>query len=223
MVTKLQNAKLPLDVKRCDALARQCAGGEESATRELVELLWPPLLRIVRQCRSLGAMRLSEDHVHSVAAAVIGKLSRPRGGGVRLYPTWRTQNGDKDFGDWLRIVVTNTARDHVRRELGPRPHDEQPSVKRLLNEFARSPALEEVGVRPPVTATETARQLLEFARTHLPTEQALALGMWLEGRDFSEVARDLDSEGPPDARRLVRAAIATLRREFVRHLPDDPA
>jgi DNA-directed RNA polymerase specialized sigma24 family protein len=82
-----------------------------------------------------------------------------------------------------------------------------------LNEFASSPALEDLGVRPPLTAAQTARELIEFARSRLPAEQLALLEAWLEGASFDDMAREHGTTAD-EARKLVRAAVATLRRHF---------
>jgi hypothetical protein len=114
----------------------------------------------------------------------------------------------------MRIVTKNAVRDFARTRLGPRPQSPgEPSRKRLLNEFASSPLVEELGVRPPLTAAQTARELLEFARARLSTPELRILSAWLEGASFDEIADD-ERLSPDEARKAVRAAIATLRRHF---------
>lgn len=164
----------------------------------------------------MGSLARSHDHVHEVLTRLVEKLARPEGGGLHLYAPWRERHPEKTFGDWIRIVVKNQIRDYVREQLGPpRGADDGPSLKRLLNEFASSPVLEELGVRPPVTAAQTARELLEFARRKLPAEQTRVLGLWLEGASFEEAGGELGLEAAA-AQRLLRAAVATLRREFAK-------
>jgi DNA-directed RNA polymerase specialized sigma24 family protein len=132
---------------------------------------------------------------------------------VRTYPSWKAVNPDKSVLDWVRIVTANAKRDHLRARLGPRPVAAQPSVKRLLNEFASSEGLDERGHRPPFTAAETARELYEFARRHLPALQFAVLTRWLEEQSFEEIAKALDIEADQSAR-LLHAGIAALRRRF---------
>jgi DNA-directed RNA polymerase specialized sigma24 family protein len=68
-------------------------------------------------------------------------------------------------------------------------------------------------MRPPVTAQETARELLEFACEHLEPDQTQALDLWLQGASFEDLA-SAQSSSPEAARRVLRAAIARLRRQF---------
>jgi hypothetical protein len=90
----------------------------------------------------------------------------------------------------------------------------EPLAKRLLNELAKQLPLDDVGVRPPVTDAQTARQLLEFAQRELPPDQRTALLEWLQGASFEMIAETSALPGPEDAKRLVRAAVAVLRRQF---------
>jgi DNA-directed RNA polymerase specialized sigma24 family protein len=207
-----------IDMARCEALARQAAEGNAGAATALVEALWPGLQRVVRTQRSLGPLAKSDDHVHDVLAKIVEKLSAREGRSLKLYVAWRDRNPDKTLADWLRIVTKNLARDHVREHLGESRGagpDREPSVKRLLNELASSPAWERIGVRPPMTAAQTARQLLEFAQSRLPPDQFGALTRWLDGASFEDLQSELGVANVEESRRLVRAAVAVLRRHFV--------
>lgn len=202
------------DLARAEALVERAVGGEPSAPRELVELLWPSLVEWVKHSRSLGALAHSEDPVHDVVTRVVEKIGAPGGRGLRLYRPWRDSHPDKTLFDWLRIVTTNLVRDYVREQLGPLPNDQaEPSPKRLLNEIRSAPRSLELGVRPPFTLTQTARQILDFAQARLPQPQLQVLAAWLEGGAYQEMAAEL-GQGAEESRKLLRAAIATLRREF---------
>jgi DNA-directed RNA polymerase specialized sigma24 family protein len=201
-----------IDLARCEALAGKAADGDQAAWSEMVERLWPALGKLVQSSRSMGGAR-SEDDVRDVQTKLLTKLGGRGGRGLKLYATWRGRHPDKTFEDWLRIVVKNAIRDSARQALGASGAKGEPSVKRLLNEFASSPALESIGVRPPITAAQTARQLLEFSRKFLPKEQYRALTRWLEGDSFEEIGESCEVT-PEAARLLVRAAVAVLRRHF---------
>jgi DNA-directed RNA polymerase specialized sigma24 family protein len=206
-------ARAALDVARCEALAHRALEGDDDARQKLVEHLWPFWMETVRSSRSMGSLARSEDAVHNVVVRLIEKIGRPEGRGLRLYPPWRERHLDKNFGDWIRIVTKNAIRDYVREQLGAPQTSGEPSVKRLLNEFASSLAFEDRGVRPPFTAEQTARQLVEFAHAHLPADQLGVLRAWLEGGSFEDIAAESGGTAN-DARRLMRAAVATLRRKF---------
>ena len=86
--------------------------------------------------------------------------------------------------------------------------------KRLLNDFAKSLPLDDMGKRPPITDAQTARQLLEFARERLPGDQLAALESWLQGASYEAIASSRGLDDTASAKKLVRAAVAVLRRHF---------
>jgi len=207
-----------LDFEMCSALIARSASGEDAAFRELVELVYPFLLRSVKRNRAMGSLAKSDDHVNNVMLALVDKLSGAGGRAALGFPSWLAENEGKTFVDWLRIVTSFTVRDYVRTVLGrsvARDPD-LPSVKRILNEFTSSPASDDVfgAVRPPLTLAQTARQLLDFASAELPTEQSRALSLWLDDVDFGDIEDALGLADEDAARKLVRAAIATIRRRF---------
>lgn len=229
-----------LDPAYCERLAADVLRGDATAWRLLVETLWPHLLRQITARRS-GRARGSEDDARNIATSVLEKLRRDDHHALRQYFEWRHRKPDKTFLDWLFIVSTNAARDHSRAELGRARGDGAepdgaasgrgggraatsdtgrdkgsaiPSVKRFLNEISASGILEEQGFRPPITTHQTARQVLELAERKLDRDQHEALELWLQGHDAADIAAGLGLEGAESATRLVRAAIAVLRRAF---------
>lgn len=149
-----------------------------------------------------------------VVMRVAEKLQRPDHHHLALYATWKASNEGKAFGDWMRIVLRNVARDVARAQLGPRRNEgDQPSVKRLLNELSSHVEVAALGTRPPYTDAQTARELLSFAGQKLTPPQLEALVGWVRGASFEELAQPLGVDAAA-ARNLVRAAIATLRRRF---------
>jgi DNA-directed RNA polymerase specialized sigma24 family protein len=167
----------------------------------------------------MGRFARSEDHVHDVLARLVDRLGRHERRGLGLYAPWRERNPDKTFEDWIQIVTVNEIRRLVRAELARLATSDAealPSVKRVLNEIAMSPALEELGVRPAMTAAQTARELVVFAEARLPADRYRALRLWMEGASFDEIAAELGL-GPTEAavaQRLVRAALGVVRRHF---------
>ena len=205
-----------LDDSQWHALAARAAGGDEQARRGLLERLWPVWTEMVRSSRSMGSFARSEDHVDAVVGRLIEKIARPDGRALRRYLDWQASRRDQTFADWIRIVTKNAVRDYLRDQLGTGNPTQagEPSAKRLLNEFATSPAAaEERGHRPPVTAAQTARELLDFAASRLPAGHLRALRHWLAGATFEEIGR-AEGEPPAEARRKLRAGIAVLRRHF---------
>lgn len=207
-----------IDVERCEALATRAADGDRGAWRELVEHLWPFWQHAVRTSRAMGPLARTDDHVHDVVAALVEKLGPEGGAALGLYPAWRRANADKTFADWIAIVTAYAVRDHVRRALGRRKarDPELPSPKRLLNELVISPAADDpaLAVRPEMTAAQTARQLVAWAEGRLAPEQQSALMMWLAGAEVDEIGEALCAGDAEGGRRLLRAAVAVLRRKF---------
>jgi DNA-directed RNA polymerase specialized sigma24 family protein len=106
-------------------------------------------------------------------------------------------------------------RDYLRAQLGTRSKNPvDVSAKALLNEFVAMEGIEESGERPERTKAELVRKLLEYAVEHLPTAQVGALARWLEGQSAQEIGAAL-AVPADEAQRLLRAAIAALRRQFV--------
>jgi len=68
------------------------------------------------------------------------------------------------------------------------------------------------GRRPPMTSRGTARELFELAAHHLTADQRVALDLWLRGEDHAEIAAALGLPDRRDSEKLVRAALARLRR-----------
>lgn len=212
-----------IDTARCEALVERICAGDEEAWKPLVEHLWPHWLVLVRASRRMGPLAKSDDHVHDVLAELVDKLGTDGGRAITTYPRWKEENPGKTFADWIRIVTSYTLTDYVRATLGrgSKSTDEEgrlPSIKRLLNEFSISPAGEEAfgQDRPKMTAAQTARELFDYAREKLPSEQLTALSLWLDGASFEEIDASLALEKGDDeaSKKLVRAAIASLRRRF---------
>lgn len=202
-----------------DLVARAVAGDGQARGR-LLEYLWSTWSNLVRTNRSMGSFAASDDHVDNVVGRLVEKVGRPDGNTLRQYLSWKAVHPDQGFADWLRIVTKNAIRDYLREQLGPRKPStpDEPSFKRLLNEFAMSPALEELGNRPAMTAAQTARELLEFAVARLASEQLRALRHWMDGADFDEIGETC-GVSRAEAQRMIRAAIAVLRRQFSQRSP----
>lgn len=193
--------------------------GDASAWNTLVVRLEPLLLELLRRGRTLGPLRHNVDDCRAVMISVLERLSKDDFRGLRLYQPWSEANPGKDFGDWIRIVTVNLARDYMSSRLGEasRSEDEAPFNKRMLNSLA---ALLPTGddnrlaFRPAMTNVQMARELLEYAARSLEATQLQALRRWMDGASHDEIATELSLAGPRDADKLVRAALARLRRQF---------
>jgi len=193
--------------------------GDGSAWKELVTKLEPLLIQFLRRGRTLGPMRHNVDDCRAVMIKVLERLKKDDYRGLRLFQPWAHANPGKDFGDWIRIVTVNIARDHVSSRLGfaERTGDEASPNKRMLTTFASLLVGDDdqrLAFRPLMTNEQLARELLEYAARNLDPIQLQALRRWMDGASFDELAAELGLAAPRDADKLVRAALARLRRHF---------
>jgi len=193
-------------------------GGDADAWQELVVQLEPRLIQLLRRSRTLGPMRHNLDDCRAVMISVLERLRKDDYRGLRLFQPWVEANPGKDFGDWIRIVTVNMARDHVSSRLGAkRAEGQAPLNKRMLHTLASLlPGSDDprLAYRPLMTHEQLARELLDYAGRTLDPAQFLALRRWMDGASFDELATELGRATPRDAEKLVRAALARLRRHF---------
>lgn len=194
-------------------------GGDKAAWRELAARLEPLLIQLLRRTRTLGPLRHNVDDCRAVMISVLERLSKDDYRGLRLFRSWLDAHPGKDFGDWIRIVTVNLARDHMSSRLGDadRSDGEAPPNKRMLNTLASllpGGDDERLGFRPLMTQVQLARELLEYAERALDPAQLRALRGWMDGASFADLAAELGLASQRDADKLVRAALARLRRRF---------
>lgn len=218
------------DGATCERLLADVRSTTDAAWKQLVALLWPELARLVRRSRGMTVLAGSEDHVRNATLLVLEKLGKHDCRAAQLHRPWRDAHPGATLDDWLRIVTTNVVRDYVREQSGrvarrkaesprePAPGDAEPVNKRLLHSLAT--LLPDDDDLPRVsalsaTSEQAARQLAAWAESRLPEEQLTALSAWLEGASFEEMAGELSLADAAAARKLVRAAVASLRRHAV--------
>lgn len=197
-----------------EELITEALAGSDRAWMRLLGQLWDAVEHRVRTSRRMGQLRGSEDDRRDVTTRVFVRLRKNDLRALRTYPSWSQRNPDKTFDDWLTILVTNVIRDHVRERLGA--VDEQgAALKRLVNTLADSiDAVDERGERPPITARLTTQALLDRARQLVPAPELAVLAAWLEGSDFDQLAMMFELGRRDDARAMVRAVLARLRRDL---------
>ena len=193
--------------------------GDDAAWQQLAGELEPHLIALLRRSRTLGPMRHNVDDCRAVMTSVLERLKKDDYRGLRLFQSWIAANPGKDFGDWIRIVTVNLARDHVSSRLGDAEHaeGEPPRNKRLLNTLASLLPVDDdhrLAFRPLMTMDQLARELMEYAAQTLDPVQLRALTLWIEGASFDEVATELELPRAQDATKMVRAALARMRRHF---------
>lgn len=198
----------------------EALAGSDRAWARLLQELWTTVEERVRTSRRMGQLRGSDDDRREVVTRVFARLRRNDLRALRTFPAWSERNPGKTFDDWTTILVTNVIRDYVRERLGDVDEHGQ-GLKRLVNTLAES--LDEVdarGERAPLTDRLTMAALLDRAGDIVPADQLAALGSWLRGADFAQIATEHALASSDAARGLVRAALARLRREF-RDMQDD--
>ena len=207
-----------LDPVRAGALAAGVVAGDPLAAHDFIALLWPHCVRLAAASPVLRRLANRDDLAHDVATRLVEKLGSPGSPQLASFFEWQRAHTDKQIDDWLRIVITNASRDAARRDrrqvLGSAHDPDAPSVKRFLNEFGAAALPPEIATLPRMTPAQTARQVLAYARAHLAEQPLACLGLWIEGRDFDEIAREVGLASDEDARKSLRAAVATLRRKF---------
>jgi DNA-directed RNA polymerase specialized sigma24 family protein len=210
------------DGAACERLLADVRSTSDPAWKALAALLWPEISRMVQRSRSMTVLAHSEDHVRNVVLLVLEKLGKDGCRAAHLHGPWREAHPDKTLGDWLRIVTSNVIRDYARERSGrsarERAKQEAPAGladKRLLHSLATLlPGDDDLPPAEALSATssQAARDLAAWAESRLPPEQLAALSAWLQGESFEDIAASLSMADAIAAKRLVRAALASLRR-----------
>jgi len=202
-------------MKSDEEIVSRVLRGDRSAWMSLFTKYGPVVAAIARTNRSMGSYRNSEDDVRNVMAQVFERLRRDDYRALRTFAPWRDKNSGKSFNDWITIVTVNVVRNYITGKLGA-PKADKASAKQMVNTFADALKLDgdEPLVRPQMTNRETANQILEYAREHLAEDQMAALAGWLEGSSFDDIAAELRLGDARAADKLLRAALAKLRRHF---------
>jgi hypothetical protein len=202
-------------MKTDEEIVARVIKSDPSAWMSLFSKYGPIVAAIARTNRSMGSYRGNEDDVRNVMAQVFERLRRDDYRALRTFAPWREKNAGKAFNDWLTIVTVNVIRNYIAKKLGA-PKDDGKSAKQLVNTYADAivAGVDEPLVRPQMTNKETANQILEYAREHLAEEQLAVLAGWLEGSSFDELATELALGDAKAADKLLRSALAKLRRQF---------
>jgi hypothetical protein len=191
-------------------LVGRLATGDGEAWPPLFAALLPAVERRVRGSRSFAGFRRSEDDVREVVTAVFERLRRDDFRALRLYGPWRDKHPARGFADWLTIVTTNVIRDYVSAQLTAMADDRgdrQPIDPGELADGARG------GRRRHGSTTLTSvHELVAAAAEKLTMAQQAALDGWLQGYEFDELAAMNSLATGREAEKLVRAALARLRR-----------
>lgn len=172
----------------------QVIEGDLAAWDEFVFQAEPQLLLLLRRSRTLGPLRHNVDACRAVMLSVLERISNDNFRGLRMWVQWANAHPGKDFGDWIRLLTMNVARDHMIQMLDamlPADDDDRLSMTMSMS-----------------------RELREYAALWLESTQLRALHRWIDGASLDQIARELRLASSLDADKLVRAALARLRRHF---------
>lgn len=150
-------------------LIQRVRNSDDAAAAELVEQLYPTVIRIVRN--HLPRRELEEDLAQEIFLKIFAKLHQYR--------------ADMPFEHWVSRVSVNTCIDHLRKQRN-RPEyrwsdfsDEQQSI---LNNLAES----NTQVTNP-SPQETRELLQRLMQTLKPNEKLIVQWMYLEEKSVSEI------------------------------------
>jgi DNA-directed RNA polymerase specialized sigma24 family protein len=201
-------------------LIARAVAGDEAAWQALWREVEPALHAMLRRPRVLGRLARSEDDCRNIVVEVMARLRANGFARLARYEQARRDRPTLPFLGWLTVVARRVAVDYVRRHEAyvDRRHVRDATSPGAWREIGALPSDSQLsGGRPPVTSRGTAHEVYAYARAELPDDQRAALGAWLEGATFDEIAGDEVARGAPrDAARRVRAALGSLRRRFRR-------
>ena len=197
-----------------EPIVRAAADGDLTAWRDLWLRVEPALFRLARN-RQRGRRSAGDDDCRDVVVAVMARLHADRFHRLRGYLARHRAVPQLTFGRWLIVVAKRVAIDCMRAHpeyLDGRRSRRKPSgwvrTEQLSNEVAA------VDSRPRVTAALTAKEILGHADAILPHVQRRALELWVAHHELDEIARRLGLAGAAEAKRMVHAALARLRRRL---------
>lgn len=183
-----------------DDLARRGAAGDRSAVKNLLARLHGSWVVSIKSSWRLRSVADSEEVARDIALNLVRRIDRADA--LRSYVAWRERNPAKAFTDWMRIVVVNAIRSHLK-----------PSRNSMRNLIQMHVPFEGASVRPSYTDGYCIWQLRSVAGEILSGVQLTTLNSWLEGASFDEISLIAECTSA-EAQKHLRAAIAKLRRKF---------
>lgn len=204
-----------------EALILRVLDGDEHAWRLLCQLVEPRLMTTFRRPSFLGRLSDSEDDCRTILANVMARLRESDFARLR---TWQQAGGSSErppFIAWLLVVAKRVAMDHLGAhdehvDRRGEPRATRPGVWRALDTLIADSRVP--GARRHITDDATAHEILARA-ADLPAPQRDALGAWLNGESYAEIALAHTLDDERGAERAVRAALERLRRQFREDAP----
>lgn len=195
-------------------LVEATLAGDGQAWQALWQAVEPTLYATLRRPHVLGRLSQNEDDCRNIVVEVMGRLRANGFARLGQYAATRRDNPDVPFLGWLVVVAKRVAIDYLRSHEAyvDRRHDQDASTPGAWRDIRPLPSDSQLpGARPAATGRGAAHEMYAFASAELPDDQRRALGAWLEGASFDEIAAGGDAR---EAERLVRAALVRLRRRF---------
>lgn len=170
---------------------------EEPAAKELVDQIYPTVIRIVRN--HLPRRELEEDLAQEVFLKIFSKLQQFR--------------ADVPFEHWVSRIAVNTCIDHLRKQKN-RPEFRLADL--TLEQQAALENLHNSATLPPERSPEEVREILHRLMLALKADERLVIQlMYLEEKSVAEIC-DLTGWKPSKIKvtafRARQKLAATLRR-----------
>jgi len=197
------------DEDEIEALVVAAAGQDEPAWQRLWAAIEPPLSKIIARPRFLNRLGQREDDRRNIVVQVMARLRADDFHRLRLYLEAREGNPRLRFLSWLRVVTKRVGIDYMRAHPD---YLRRATGSEWIQFKTMPPDSQGPSDRPPMTDHGTAHELARRANGQLPVKQHQAVALWNRGFSYEDIAHRLGVRSPTDARRLVRAALARLRR-----------
>lgn len=194
-----------------DVLADVLAG-DDAAWAVLIERVHPLIIAICRRRRFVGGLGDPEDLQRDVALAAIEKLRASDFVALRAFVDTRRRRATSSFVRWLAVVVSNCYVDVLRKQ--PEYQRRREQSERRLMRLSRE-TLDETRHASAGNALQQVeiRRILDVLMSELfPTDQRVAIVMWLRGNSAAEIAAELRLGSAGKADKVLHAARQRLRR-----------
>jgi DNA-directed RNA polymerase specialized sigma24 family protein len=183
---------------------------DPAAWLELWTKLTPLIAAIARSPQWTGRLCRSWDDCQAIVVRVMGRLAARDGEVLRRF---RTQEGQgAPFRKWIATVAANASRSHVRAHpeyLGRRASNHGAYWVDLV-EMSPEDEMPDPTDHDPSRMID-AHRLAERLGPRFAPEQREALGLWLDGGEYEEIATEMHLPDETVSKRKVRSALKRMR------------
>lgn len=200
-----------------EALVVDAVDGDERAWGTLWQAIEPRLLGLVRKPSFSGPLSGRDDDCRNIVLGVMARLRDDDFRRLRGYIGAKQAKPSMRLIPWLIVMTKRVCIDYLRstdQYIDRRRQRDASSPGRWIDNDPLPPASRAHGERPPFTVRGTAREILSYCGHALGHEQRAALELWTEGASADDIASALSLPDAASASRLVRAAVARLRRHY---------